>query len=85
MAVYAQFGYSLPHSAGAQSGYGTRVYTASLEPGDILFYGYDGSIEHCAIYIGDGMIVHASTEETGIKISSAFYSTPICAVRLLGQ
>ncbi len=85
MAVYAQFGYSLPHSAGAQSGYGTRVDTASLEPGDILFYGYDGSIEHCAIYIGDGMIVHASTEETGIKISSAFYSTPICAVRLLGQ
>lgn len=85
MAVYAQFGYSLPHSAGAQSGYGTRVDTSSLEPGDILFYGYDGSIEHCAIYIGDGMIVHASTEETGIKISSAFYSTPICAVRLIGQ
>lgn len=85
MAVYAQFGYSLPHSAGAQSGYGTRVDTSSLEPGDILFYGYDGSIEHCAIYIGGGMIVHASTEETGIKISSAFYSTPICAVRLIGQ
>lgn len=85
MAVYAQFGYSLPHSAGAQSGYGTRVDTSSLEPGDIVFYGYDGSIEHCAIYIGGGMIVHASTEETGIKISSAFYSTPICAVRLIGQ
>ena len=85
MAVYAQFGYSLPHSAGAQSGYGTRVDTSNLEPGDVLFYGYNGSIEHCAIYIGDGMIVHASTEETGIKISSAFYDTPICAVRILGQ
>lgn len=85
MAVYAQFGYSLPHSAGAQSGYGTRVDTSSLEPGDIVFYGYDGSIEHCAIYIGNGMIVHASTEETGIKISSAYYSAPICAVRLIGQ
>ena len=85
MAVYAQFGYSLPHSAGAQSGYGTRVDTSSLEPGDIVFYGYGGSIEHCAIYIGNGMIVHASTEETGIKISSAYYSDPICAVRLIGQ
>ena len=84
MAVYAQFGYSLPHSAGMQSDYGTRVDTSSLEPGDILFYG-DGSIEHCAIYIGDGMIVHASTEETGIKISSAFYRDPMCAVRLIGQ
>ena len=84
MAVYAQFGYSLPHSAGAQSGYGVRVDTSSLEPGDILFYG-DSSIEHCAIYIGGGMIVHASTEETGIKISSAFYRTPYCAVRIIGQ
>ncbi len=84
MAVYAQFGYSLPHSAGAQSQYGTRVDTSSLEPGDILFYG-DSSIEHCAIYIGDGMIVHASTEETGIKISSAFYRAPLCAVRIIGQ
>ena len=84
MAVYAQFGYSLPHSAGAQSQYGTRVDTSSLEPGDILFYG-DSSIEHCAIYIGDGMIVHASTEETGIKISSAFYRDPLCAVRIIGQ
>ena len=84
MAVYAQFGYSLPHSAGAQSQYGTRVDTSSLDPGDILFYG-DSSIEHCAIYIGDGMIVHASTEETGIKISSAFYRDPLCAVRIIGQ
>lgn len=85
MAVYAQFGYSLPHSAGAQSNYGVRVDTSSLEPGDILFYGDGYSIGHCAIYIGGGMIVHASTPETGIKTSSAFYRTPMCAVRIIGQ
>jgi cell wall-associated NlpC family hydrolase len=85
MAVYAQFGYSLPHSAGAQSGYGTRVDTSSLEPGDIVFYGNDGVIGHCGIYIGGGNIVHASTEATGIKISNYLYRTPMCAVRLIGQ
>lgn len=85
MAVYAQFGYSLPHSAGAQSGYGTKVDTSSLEPGDIVFYGSDGVIGHCGIYIGSGNIVHASNEETGIKISNYLYRTPMCAVRLIGQ
>lgn len=85
MAVYAEFGYSLPHSAGAQSGYGVPVDTSSLEPGDIVFYGDGYSIEHCAIYVGDGVVVHASTEETGIKTSPVFYRDPMCAVRLLGQ
>lgn len=84
MLVYAQFGYSLPHSAGMQADYGTRVDLSELEPGDILFYG-DGSIGHCGIYIGDGLLVHASTPETGIKISNYNYRTPMCAVRLIGQ
>lgn len=84
MAVYAEYGYSLPHSAGMQSTYGTRVDISDIEPGDILFYG-DGSIEHCGIYAGGGIVVHASTEETGIKTSPYNYRTPMCAVRILGQ
>lgn len=84
MAVYAEFGYSLPHSAGMQSGYGTEVSTSELEPGDLLFYG-SYSIEHVAIYVGNGMIVHASTPESGIKTSNYNYRTPCKAVRILGQ
>lgn len=84
MSVYANFGVSLPHSAAAQSGYGTRVSFDSLAPGDLLFYDHGtGSIEHVGIYIGGGSIVHASNKKSGIKISGAFYSTPVCAVRLV--
>ena len=84
MSVYSYFGYSLPHQSGSQSGYGTPVSTDSLLPGDLLFYSSGGSgIGHVALYIGNGQVVHASTPATGIKISSAFYRTPICARRLI--
>ena len=83
MLILAMFGYSLPHSATAQSYLGTEVSTSALEPGDLVFYDHGtGSIEHVAIYIGNGQIVHASTPATGIMISSAFYSTPFKAVRI---
>ena len=85
LSVYAHFGISLPHSATAQSYYGTEVSLSELEPGDLLFYGTDGDIGHVGIYTGGGMIVHASTEATGIKTSVYNYRTPIKAVRLLGQ
>lgn len=84
MSVYANFGYSLPHSSGSQSGCGTRVSLDSLLPGDLLFYTNGGSsIGHVALYIGNGQVVHASTPSTGIKISSANYRTPLCAVRII--
>ena len=84
MSVYAKFGYSLPHQSASQSGCGTRVSLDSLLPGDLLFYSNGGSgIGHVALYIGGGQVVHASTPSTGIKISSANYRTPICAVRIV--
>ena len=84
MAVYQHFGISLPHQSGSQSGYGVQVSTDSLLPGDLLFYTSGGSgIGHVALYIGNGQVVHASTPATGIKVSSAFYRTPVSAVRLI--
>ena len=84
MSVYSYFGYSLPHQSGSQSGYGVAVSTDSLLPGDLLFYTNGGrGIGHVALYIGNGQVVHASTPATGIKISNAFYRTPICARRLI--
>ena len=85
LSVYAHFGISLPHSATSQSYYGTEVSLSELEPGDLLFYGSEGDIGHVAIYTGGGMVVHASTEATGIKTSVYNYRTPVKAVRLLGQ
>jgi cell wall-associated NlpC family hydrolase len=84
MSVYANFGYSLPHSSSSQSGCGTSVSLDSLLPGDLLFYTNGGSsIGHVAMYIGNGQVVHASTPATGIKISNANYRTPLCAVRII--
>lgn len=84
MRVYEHFGYSLSRTSGAQSGNGTRVDLSEIQPGDLLFYSYGGSIGHVAIYIGGGRIIHASTERTGICIGNAYFMTPTCAARIAG-
>ena len=83
MSVYAAFGVSLPRTTGAQaqSGYGVSVDEA--QPGDIVSYGYNGYVSHSALYIGNGMIVHASTPELGIRVDS-MYIMPIITIRRIG-
>lgn len=83
MAVYSNFGVSLPHNAASQSGYGTSVSADSLLPGDLVFYSDGSGISHVAIYIGGGQIVHAANSSSGIITSSMYYSTPTCYRRLV--
>lgn len=83
LSVFAKYGIYLPHSSSAQSGYGRRISAGEAQPGDLFFYGSGGRISHVAIYIGNGQIVHASGVRTGIKISGAYYRSPICVVSLL--
>lgn len=83
MQIYARYGISLPHHAASQPGYGTRISASEARPGDLFFYGGRGGIGHVGIYIGNGQIVHASNERTGITISSAYYCTPVCVVSYL--
>lgn len=83
MMIYAQYGISLPHSSRAQPSYGTKIDSSEAQPGDLFFYGSGSSINHVAIYIGNGKIVHASNKKDGIKVSNAFYRSPICVVRYL--
>ena len=78
MAVYQAFGYSLPRSSYAQSSIGKSVSYSEAQPGDIIYYG-----GHVGIYIGNGQIVHASTERTGIKITSATYRSIITIRRIV--
>ncbi len=81
MQIMAQYGIYLPHSSRAQPAYGTKINASEAQPGDLFFYGSGKSINHVAIYIGNGQIVHASNKRDGIKISNAFYRSPICVVR----
>lgn len=78
MAVYQAFGISLPRSSYAQAGVGTAVSYSEAKPGDIIYYG-----GHVGIYIGNGQIVHASTERTGIKITAATYRSIITVRRIV--
>ena len=74
---------SLPHSSKGQSNYGTEVSEEEMQPGDLIFYGDDAGINHVAMYIGNGQIVHASTEATGIKTSPYNYRKPVKIVSVL--
>ena len=79
--VMANFGIYISRTAADQSYGGTAVDMSNLQPGDLVFYADGGYVGHVALYIGGGQVVHASTEETGIIISSYDYNTPYCARR----
>lgn len=86
--VMAKFGYSISRTSSSQSGDGRAVSTSNLRAGDLVFYGNGGSIDHVALYIGGGQVVHASNSAPyprgGIKISNVNYRIPICARRVIG-
>jgi uncharacterized protein YgiM (DUF1202 family) len=83
LSIYKKYGVSLPHHAASQAQLGTKISLSELQPGDLVFYAKNGSINHVAIYIGNGQVLHASSPKTGIKISSLNYRTPACARRYL--
>lgn len=85
MSVFKKYGYNLPHSSAAQGNSGKKISMAEAKPGDLIFYGKNGSINHVAIYIGNGQVIHASSPKTGIKISSYNYRSPMKVVRVINQ
>ena len=74
--VYAQMGISLPRTAQAQGSAGTLVSAAEAQPGDIVYFGH-----HVGIYAGDGKMIDAGTESTGV-VYRDIYETPIGYVRV---
>ena len=68
MSVYAQFGYSLPHSSFSMRKSGMGVSLKDAQAGDIICYS-----GHVALYIGNGRIVHAKGDEYGIVTDPVYY------------
>lgn len=76
--AFLQNGKSLPRSSQALAQGGQAVAVADLAPGDIVTFYSD--VSHAGIYIGDGMMVHASTYGTPVKVSP-ISSAPIYNAR----
>ena len=73
--VHAHFGISVPRQSGSLAVGGRPVSDADKQPGDVVcYYG------HVGIYVGNGMIVHASSERSGIRVSS-MYTQTVRAIR----
>jgi cell wall-associated NlpC family hydrolase len=75
---FQQAGISLPHSSQALANGGQPVSMDQIQPGDLVTYYSDAS--HVGIYIGDGMMVHASTFGVPVRVAPV-NNAPIYNVR----
>ncbi|MFJ2023014.1 NlpC/P60 family protein [Streptomyces sp. NPDC087897] len=73
-AAWREAGVTLPRTTWDQVEFGTRVATADLQPGDLVFF-YD-DISHVGIYKGEGMMIHAPKPGANVREES-IYSMPI--------
>jgi len=83
MRVFGHFGYGLPRTSGSQAAATTSISSSQAKPGDLFFYSNGSRINHVALYIGGGMVIHASNPRSGIKISSAYYRSPAKIGRII--
>ena len=55
--------------------YTKHVPLSEIQPGDLLFYSYDGTvstIHHMSIYAGDGMVWEARSTKSGLRYSDMY-------------
>lgn len=75
--VLRNFGISVPRVSRDQANAGRAVKQSEMRPGDLVFYtSSSGVVNHVAMYIGNGQVVHAASRRSGIKISTWNYRKP---------
>lgn len=72
--VLNTLGIDITHSTEMQMGYGAWVDWGNWMPGDLVYFAgtWGEGISHTGVYIGDGQMVHAENEGTGVCISSLY-------------
>lgn len=86
-AAYKKYGYTLPRvsrdMAASSALLSVTPNSTYLKAGDLVFYASGGRVDHVAMYLGDGKVVHASDYSTGVIISKYNYRTPHSAKRVI--
>ena len=85
--VYKNFGYYTPRVSRDMARTYKVISIDELKPGDLVFYGdkSTGYINHVALYIGNGQIIHSSTNYRGIAISSMYFYSIIKCERIIND
>ena len=83
--IFKKFNIRLPRTSREQALCGSKISADSARPGDLFFYAKRGTVNHVAIYIGNGQVINASNPRSGIKISNAFYRTPYSVRRVISD
>lgn len=84
--VLKHFGISIPRVSRDQARVGVRVTSATMRPGDLIFYANSsGTINHVAMYIGNGQVVNAASTRSGIRIYRWNYRTPVAIRDVIGD
>lgn len=80
--------YNLPRTSNgmSKSTWGKKITYEEARPGDLMFYGSGGkkTVDHVAIYIGDGKIIHASSVDKKVVIEDWDYRIPLVIRNFLG-
>ena len=84
-AIYADFGYRIPRTSREQAASaGKKVSESELQKGDLIFYSNSsGTVNHVAMYIGNGKIVQAANSRQGIITSQYKYRDIYCIRRIV--
>lgn len=76
--VYSLNGYSLTRTTYTQwANDGTYVPKEELQPGDLVYFGKNGSPSHVGLYVGDGTMIHSPQTGDVVKytpINTGYYS-----------
>ena len=84
--VLKNFGIQVPRVSRDQARTGTKVTSANMRPGDLIFYANrSGTINHVGMYIGNGQVVNAASTRSGIRIYRWNYRTPVAIRNVIGD
>lgn len=81
--IFKYFGITTGRTSRDQIENAQAISYEELQPGDLIFYASGDYVNHVAIYAGNGVIIHAANQTTGICTGRYDYRTPYAYGRFL--